>query len=254
MCRLFVAYRGYLTTSGLEQRKSLRMSQVFQDAIFASATWRSIVASSWSNARRNGGGSSPVFSMTMDNPGAQDARVSTREEQRHAQSEVRDDIAMCPFLTRDQAVEAQPPQLIRHSPRRHGAGIFTQQRSPMLPQVALIETPGQETKHQQRSQKRQHTRISESQCRGPLSVHLDRFGHLTKRAFAHRAVVADSLDVQKTSVGLEADCPQCGQILQPLADAEVARVIDRRLGAEGSPLLVVLLASSQNVNYELDSF
>ena len=44
---------------------------------------------------------------------------------------------------------------------------------------------------------------------------------LPKRVFADHAVVAESLDVQKTSVGLEADLPQGGKIVQPFADAEV---------------------------------
>ena len=49
------------------------------------------------------------------------------------------------------------------------------------------------------------------------------------------------LDVEKTPVGLKADLPQSGQVLQQLADAEVARVVDGGFGAQGAALLVILL-------------
>ena len=51
-----------------------------------------------------------------------------------------------------------------------------------------------------------------------------------QRFFSHRAVMAEALDFEKTSVGLKADLPQCGQVTQPFADGEVARVVDRGLG------------------------
>jgi hypothetical protein len=37
---------------------------------------------------------------------------------------------------------------------------------------------------------------------------------------------------QKTPVGLKADGPHCGQIVQPFADAEVTCVVDRGFGAQ----------------------
>jgi hypothetical protein len=40
---------------------------------------------------------------------------------------------------------------------------------------------------------------------------------------------------------LEAEPPQGGQVRQPFADAEVARVVDRGLGPQGVALLVILL-------------
>ena len=52
-----------------------------------------------------------------------------------------------------------------------------------------------------------------------------------ERVFADGTVLADPLDVQETSVGLEADPPQGGQVRQPFADAEVARVVDQARNA-----------------------
>src|SRR5689334_24213689 len=53
--------------------------------------------------------------------------------------------------------------------------------------------------------------------------------------------MGNSLDVEKTSVGLKADLPESGQVLQQFADAEVAGVVDGGFGAEGEAFLVILL-------------
>src|SRR6516225_3590001 len=74
-----------------------------------------------------------------------------------------------------------------------------------------------------------------------LPIKFDRFIDPTKRVFAEAAILADPLDVQETSVGLKADPPQGGEIGQPFADAEVAGVVDRGLGAQGATLLMILL-------------
>jgi hypothetical protein len=47
------------------------------------------------------------------------------------------------------------------------------------------------------------------------------------------------LDVQQTSVGLKADRPQRGQVMQPFADVEVPGVVDGRLGAQGRPMVLL---------------
>ena len=46
--------------------------------------------------------------------------------------------------------------------------------------------------------------------------------------------MGDFLDVEKTPVGLKADLPQCGQVFEKFADAEVTRVVDGCLGSEGA--------------------
>jgi hypothetical protein len=40
---------------------------------------------------------------------------------------------------------------------------------------------------------------------------------------------------------LKADLPECGKVVQPFADVEVAGVVDRGLRPQGAALFVVLL-------------
>ena len=66
------------------------------------------------------------------------------------------------------------------------------------------------------------------------------------RFLSHRAVVAETFDFEKTSVGLKADLPQSWQVTQPFAEVKVAGIVDGRLGAGTDPrysgnLLEVLL-------------
>jgi hypothetical protein len=59
----------------------------------------------------------------------------------------------------------------------------------------------------------------------------DRAGEGVKRVCAGDRVVAESLDVQQTSVGVGADLPQRGQIGQPFADRKIGGVVDRGFGS-----------------------
>lgn len=54
-------------------------------------------------------------------------------------------------------------------------------------------------------------------------------------------VTADALGRQQATVGQEADLPECGKVVEPFADPEVASVVDRGLGPKGAVELVVLL-------------
>jgi len=47
-----------------------------------------------------------------------------------------------------------------------------------------------------------------------LTIDLGRTDHPIKGVLTDRAIVGDFLDVQKTPVGLEANLPQRGQVLQ----------------------------------------
>ena len=166
--------------------------------------------------------------------GTQDPIIGAGAEQRGAPTLSRHPIAMGPGDPLDQAVQAAAAAGDTSSGPGSCRRGFPQQGSPMVPQIAVGKTPRQQTEHQQRAEQRLHGHVGEAQTAGPLPIDLDRFIDPMERVFADGTVLADPLDVQETSVGLEADPPQGGQVRQPLADAEVARVVDRRLGPQGA--------------------
>jgi len=103
------------------------------------------------------------------------------------------------------------------------------------------EAVGQQPEDHQGAEQGLDARVREAQGRDPLvGDHLGAL-HLLQGRFAEGTVVAESLDVEEASVGLEADLPQRGEVWQPLAEGEVAGIIDGGLGPEGAPLLVILL-------------
>ena len=59
-----------------------------------------------------------------------------------------------------------------------------------------------------------------------LPVDVDGADHPTEVVLAESGVVAESLDVEETSVGIEANLPQGGKVSQHSADGEVAGVVD----------------------------
>src|SRR3989304_4190602 len=84
-------------------------------------------------------------------------------------------------------------------------------------------------------------RIGETQSRDPLAGNSLRLVDLLKGIFSQAAIVAEGLDVQKTSVGLKADLSQGGQVLQPFADVKVTGVVAGGFGGERAAALVGLL-------------
>jgi len=58
----------------------------------------------------------------------------------------------------------------------------------------------------------------------PLVDHLGR-RHLAERPLADRAVVGKPFNLEQTAVGVKADLPQGGEILEPLADTEVPGIV-----------------------------
>ena len=113
-------------------------------------------------------------------------------------------------------------------------------RKPRL-QIMTSRPVGQESKNDQRAEQGVHTSVNEAQGRHPLAGNLARLVNLPKGVFTQETVMAESLDVQGTPVGLKADLPQGGQVLQPFAHVEVARIMDRRFGVQSTAFLVVLL-------------
>ena len=130
----------------------------------------------------------------------------------------------------DEAVETETAEVVGHPALGKLAGSEAQEWSEVLAQVAVGEPRGQETEDDQGREERLDTILLEAEGGGALAVDHDRLGNLSKGVRAEVAIMADPLDVQETSIGPEADLPQRGQVRQPLADPEVARVVDGGLG------------------------
>ena len=129
----------------------------------------------------------------------------------------------------DEAVQAQAPQLVRHPPGRDRARGQPEQRRERRAEIVVTPAVGQQPKHHQQAQERLDDGVGEPQGGRSLPLDGHRPGDPGERRFTDRAVVADPLDVQETSVGLKADLPQGGEVRQPSADREVVRVVDRGL-------------------------
>ena len=109
------------------------------------------------------------------------------------------------------------------------------------PQFVIGETLRQKPKSDERTEQGLDTRISETQSGDPLVSHPLRLVDLLKGIFSQEAIVADLLDVQKTSVGLKADLPQSGQVFQPFANVEVTGIVDGGFGAQSTTFFMILL-------------
>ena len=109
-------------------------------------------------------------------------------------------------------------------------------------QVTVGESVGQQPVDEQGLQQGVDPGVAEAQSgdAGAGSVTIGAVRSVKALRAADR-VVADGLDAEQAPVGGEAELPQGGQAGQPFGDAEVVRVVDRGLGAQRSPLLVVLL-------------
>ena len=108
-------------------------------------------------------------------------------------------------------------------------------------QLGIGESLSLYAEHHQRVEQGLGTGIAKAQRRGALPTDFDGAYHLIESVFADGAVVRDGLDVEQTSVGLEADGAKRGQVAQVLADSEIAGVVDGGLGTQCPAFLVVLL-------------
>ena len=67
-----------------------------------------------------------------------------------------------------------------------------------------------------------------------MTVTLNWVHDLFVGSLANEAVVSDSLDVEETSIGLKADLPQRGEVVQSFADSEVTGIVDGRFSTQGA--------------------
>ncbi len=131
----------------------------------------------------------------------------------------------------DEAVQAQAPEVVGHASLGELGWGDTQQVSQRLAQVFVGKTLGQQGEQHDDAEQCLDARVVEVQGRSPLASDGDRLHHLLEGVLADGAIMADALDVEKTSVGLKADLPQGWEVVQPLADGEIAGVVDGGLNA-----------------------
>src|SRR5262249_3941148 len=74
-----------------------------------------------------------------------------------------------------------------------------------------------------------------------LPSHGLRRGQRSQGILTQGRIVAQLLDVQKTSVGCEGHVPQAREVVERLADAEVAGVVDHQFRPQRTAFLEVLL-------------
>lgn len=156
--------------------------------------------------------------------GAQELVVEPGQEQGAGDSGVGDLVAEGAGNALDEAVHAQAAQVVGHLPRGDGLGGRAEELGHDRPQVAVGEAAGKKPEHAKRREERAGAGVAEPQAGGAgAGPGGDRLAGLGDDFLAVGGVVADLLDVEETPGGGEAGCPQRGQVLQPFADAEVAR-------------------------------
>lgn len=105
----------------------------------------------------------------------------------------------------DEAVKSEPSEIVGHLPR---AKAVPENFRDMLPEVSIGEALWEQPEENEGREECKDTAITEAKSRGAL-LFIDSYGpvNATERVFANEAVVADPLDVQETSIGVEADLP-----------------------------------------------
>src|SRR5262249_5137185 len=132
----------------------------------------------------------------------------------------------------DETVKTKAPEVICHSTLGDLARVDAKHLSHGLAEIFVGETVDLEGQHDKNAEQRLDTRSIETERRDPLPIYVEGLNHLLECILADCTVMADSLDVEKTPVGLEANLPQCGQVVQSLADLEVPSVVDGRLSPQ----------------------
>ena len=86
-----------------------------------------------------------------------------------------------------------------------------------------------------------NARVSEAQRCSASVVDDDGLLQVLAGGFADEAVMTDAVDGEQTSVGRKADLSQFFKIFDASANGQIAGIVDRRFGAKGFALLVILL-------------
>ena len=164
------------------------------------------------------------------------------EQQRVLQPVVGDAVAAAAGDAFDESVGAQAPQVVGHLAGGDVLGSFAEEGRGEGAQFTGGESVRQQPVDEQGPQQGVNPGVAEAQSGDAGALGGDeRGGEIGKGLRAADRVVADGLDAEQAPVGGEAELPQVEQVGQPFGYAEVMWVVDGGLGAQRSPLLVVLL-------------
>ena len=148
----------------------------------------------------------------------------------------------------DDLVGAEPAQVVADLAAGHVPGIFSQLGGEEKPQVAAGEAGGPQRERGAGREERLDAGVGEAHARDAGAGRADDgIGKSFQGGGPGGGVVADAFGVQEAPVGCVACLRHGGEVGQLLADAdadadaEVARLVEGGLGAEGSSFLEVLL-------------
>jgi hypothetical protein len=163
---------------------------------------------------------------------SEESIVGADVEERGAKTVVGDAVAVGVGNGLDEPVEAKATKVVGHAALGHEAGVQAQQRSEEVTQVAIGEPSELQTQDDECGEEGTDTGLNEWQrgdTPGIYELGKVEFGEVV---LADLTVVAGVKDVKQTSIGVEADLPQGGQVEQPFADVEVTGVVDGGLGSQ----------------------
>ena len=107
----------------------------------------------------------------------------------------------------DDAVKAKPTQVVCHPGLGDGGGVETQQLGQRPSELFAREPFNLEDEQQYGGEQSLGTRIIEAESGSALFADSSGTDHGIPHVFADGTVMADSLDVEQTSVGCKADLP-----------------------------------------------
>ena len=114
----------------------------------------------------------------------------------------------------DDTVQSETAKVVGHSSDGVLGWIEAQQLRKEYAHFLIGEPTQLETESNQDGEQGLHAFVTEPQSRSSLAVDFGRTDYSIEGVLSNRAIVGNLLDVEKTPVGLEADLPQGGQVLQ----------------------------------------